>query len=110
VEATKYKPPEAKSGERFVDESRGDKNRKLSGADYNKQVKRETIGWQPSCTCNADIVKPIVCDPFGGSGTTAEVCERYGRRWILIDLSQDYCNIARKRIEKEAVQGKLALS
>jgi len=68
------------------------------------------IGWQPSCTCNADIVKPIVCDPFGGSGTTAEVCERYGRRWILIDLSQDYCNIAVKRIEKEAVQGKLALS
>lgn len=71
------------------------------------RARANTRGWQPSCTCNADIVKPIVCDPFMGSGTVAEVCERYGRAWIGIELSQEYCDIARKRIGKEATQMKL---
>jgi len=52
----------------------------------------------------------VVLDPFLGSGTTAVACERLGRRWIGIDLSKEYCDIARKRIEKEAAQGKLALT
>jgi len=109
VEATKYKPLEAKNGERFVDKSRGDKNRKLSGSDYNKQVKTKTIGWQPSCTCDADTVQPIVLDPFMGSGTVAKVCEKYGRGWIGIELSQEYCDIAVKRLKHETAQYKLDL-
>jgi DNA modification methylase len=51
-----------------------------------------------------------VLDPFIGSGTTAEVCEQYGRRWIGIELSEEYCEIARKRIDKEAAQLKLELT
>lgn len=49
----------------------------------------------------------IVLDPFGGSGTTGEQCEKYGRKWVLIDISEDYCGLSAKRIEQEASQMKL---
>jgi len=51
-----------------------------------------------------------VLDPFMGTGTTAVACERYGRAWIGIELSREYCDIAVKRIEKEARQMKLEIS
>ena len=49
----------------------------------------------------------IVLDPFIGSGTTAVACERLGRKWIGIEISPDYCEIAKQRIEVEAKQIKL---
>ncbi len=39
----------------------------------------------------------IVADVFGGSGTTAAVAERLGRRWITSDLGKPACMIMRKR-------------
>lgn len=41
----------------------------------------------------------IVYDPFGGSGTTAKMAEIAERQWILSEISAEYCEIARKRIE-----------
>ena len=49
----------------------------------------------------------LILDPFLGSGTTAVACEKLGRRWIGIEISQKYCEIAKKRIDLEALQGKL---
>ena len=46
----------------------------------------------------------IVLDPFLGSGTTAVACEKLNRRWIGIEISEEYCKIAKKRIEEEARQ------
>lgn len=40
----------------------------------------------------------IVLDPFMGSGTTALASEFLGRRWIGIELSPNYCEVANKRI------------
>ena len=40
----------------------------------------------------------IVLDPFMGSGTTAIAAERAHRHWIGMDISEDYCNMARERI------------
>jgi DNA methylase len=37
----------------------------------------------------------LVCDPFGGSGTTYAVCERRGRRWIGIEV-EDCVEIVRR--------------
>jgi len=43
------------------------------------------------------LVKPIVLDPFAGSGTTLEVARRLGRRSIGIDINPEYKEIALKR-------------
>ncbi len=40
----------------------------------------------------------IVLDVFGGSGTTAAVAEKLGRRWITTDLGKPACMIMRKRL------------
>lgn len=39
-----------------------------------------------------------VLDPFIGSGTTAIAAEKSGRKWIGIDISAAYCELARERI------------
>lgn len=40
----------------------------------------------------------IVLDVFGGSGTTATVAEKLGRRWITSDIGKPACMIMRKRL------------
>ena len=35
----------------------------------------------------------VVLDPFMGSGTTAYVAQRLGRKWIGIELNEDYAKI-----------------
>ena len=45
----------------------------------------------------------LVADFFSGSGTTAAVAERLGRRWVAVDIGKPACLIARKRlIDQEA--------
>lgn len=41
----------------------------------------------------------LIYDPFIGAGTTALVAIEHGRNWIGSELSPDYCQLARKRIE-----------
>jgi DNA modification methylase len=40
----------------------------------------------------------LVLDPFCGCGTTAEACERWGRRWIGIDIARSAVHAVRKRL------------
>jgi len=61
-----------------------------------------TTGWQPTCKCEPHEPTPCtILDPFGGSGTTAEVALRLGRRAVLIELNPDYITLARERAEPE---------
>ena len=39
-----------------------------------------------------------VLDPFLGSGTTLVACKMEGRRGIGIEISENYCDIARQRV------------
>jgi site-specific DNA-methyltransferase (adenine-specific) len=41
----------------------------------------------------------VVLDPMCGSGTTLKMAKELGRLWIGIDISQEYCNIAQKRVD-----------
>lgn len=40
----------------------------------------------------------VVLDPFGGSGTTAAVAEKHGRRWITIDCREAQVELIHRRI------------
>jgi site-specific DNA-methyltransferase (adenine-specific) len=40
----------------------------------------------------------VVVDPFGGSGTTFVVAERFKRYWLGSELSHEYCTMASHRI------------
>jgi site-specific DNA-methyltransferase (adenine-specific) len=41
----------------------------------------------------------VILDPFNGSGTTSVAAELLDRRWIGIELSENYANVARERIQ-----------
>ncbi len=49
----------------------------------------------------------IILDPFMGSGTTAVSAINSKRDYIGIDISPDYCEMARKRIKQYRSQSKL---
>ena len=42
----------------------------------------------------------VVLDPFMGSGTTGVACVETNRKYIGFDISEDYCKMAERRIEK----------
>ncbi|MBO7575969.1 MAG: site-specific DNA-methyltransferase [Bacteroidales bacterium] len=46
----------------------------------------------------------LVCDFFGGSGTTAAVSERLGRRWITTDIGKPATLVMRKRLIDQEVK------
>ena len=41
----------------------------------------------------------VVLDPFTGSGTSLVAAETLGRRWLGIELSQNYVEVAKKRVQ-----------
>lgn len=104
VNATKYEPEIVSKGNRFVDDSRGDKTRKLSGKEYNEQVKRETVGWKPTCDCDAgEPIPATVLDPFNGAGTTGIVSIKHNRNYIGIELNPAYIELTKQRMNGTAV-------
>ena len=72
-----------------------------------KRVEK-TTGWSPTCDHDAcyDVSYPIipatVLDPFGGSGTVGLVADRLQRSAILIEISPEYAEMARRRIDDDA--------
>jgi DNA modification methylase len=45
----------------------------------------------------------LVLDPFAGSNVTGEVCERLGRRWISIDIIEEYLEGSKFRFDEFCV-------
>lgn len=72
---------------------------RANGEEYSNSDK--TIGWQPTCGCDAgDPIPCTVLDPFVGSGTTLVKARELCRSGIGIDLSFQYLREnARTRLE-----------
>jgi len=69
-----------------------------------------TTGWRPTCEHDLAPIPATVLDPFAGSGTTALVARKHGRRSIGIELSEPYARMAAERLQQlsllaEAVDG-----
>jgi site-specific DNA-methyltransferase (adenine-specific) len=48
----------------------------------------------------------VIMDPFSGSGTTCLAAEMLGRKWIGVDISPNYCEVARKRVHTYQLEQK----
>ena len=65
-------------------------------------------------TYNPELIEPcvlagcpaggVVIDPFNGTGTTGVVALKHGRKYIGIDMSKDYIDMSRRRLEQETAQ------
>ncbi|MEI8171485.1 MAG: DNA methyltransferase [Rhodoferax sp.] len=62
---------------------------------YSTQKTEELLSRILTASCPSN---GLVADFCGGSGTTAAVAEKLGRRWITTDLGKPACMIMRKRL------------
>lgn len=71
----------------------------LSGTERARHMRPATITGY-ACACpepDAPTRPAVVLDPFGGTGTTALAADVLDRAGISVDMSADYCKIARWR-------------
>src|SRR5690606_32531163 len=68
-------------------------------------VESVTLGWQPTCECDADVVPCRVLDPFNGAATTAIAARRLGLDYTGIELNPEYIELSHKRLRKESNRG-----
>jgi DNA modification methylase len=74
----------------------------LGGNRFDEPIRTTTTGWQATCACECDDVRPCwVLDPFCGAGTTGVVALEHGRRFIGVDLNPAYIKLSENRIQKE---------
>lgn len=77
-----------------------------SGAEYEHPTQKpeEIIARLVECSSKEG---EVVLDPFLGSGTTALVAEKMGRRWIGCEIEPQYHGVIEARLDAERSQGKL---
>ena len=66
----------------------------------------ETVGSEPGCNHEAEVVPCTVLDPFAGSGTVGEVAIKHGRNAALIELNPDYLKYIEDRVGRENIASK----
>ena len=99
VEHDKYRAAGA-TGRPKKQELGGSHGGGMNVAGYPQTTSTATITGY-ACACpdtSAPTTPAVVLDPFGGTGTTAMVARALGRTGISLDLSADYCRLAKWRV------------
>jgi len=96
-----------KARERIIKHRSNYAKREHAHAPRSEPSKVDSTGWNPSniqqigwtsCDCNADFEGGIVLDPFCGAGTVLYVAKQLRRRYIGVDIKQEYCDMSEKRL------------
>ena len=64
-----------------------------ANAEYN-------IKGYTDCGCNAGFESGIILDLFMGAGTTAVVAKKQGKRFLGIELKEEYIKMSIERLKK----------
>lgn len=67
--------------------------------EHPTQKPLEVISW--ALQLAGDVT--TVLDPWAGSGTTGRACKDLGKRCVLIEREERYCEVAAKRMEQEVL-------
>ena len=79
-----------------------DKPSRMNSKDMLSLTKEDN-GFVKQCECDTDHTEQDrIIDPFGGSGTTALVADRHNRDATVIELNEQYIEIAKNRLEGDA--------
>lgn len=74
------------------------------GKEHPTQKSLDLMAW---CVAFADRAAgkaaQTILDPFGGSGTTARAAKDLGRKAVLIEREEKYCEIAARRMGQEVL-------
>ena len=62
------------------------------------QSKTKTKGFKATCDCGSEPEPATVLDPFSGAATTGIAALKHGRKYIGIDVNEDYNELAKERI------------
>jgi DNA modification methylase len=84
------------SPNRYIENKYADELRE--GYECGMYSESKTIGWKPTCEHGHEPIPCTVLDIFGGSGTVGEVARNLGRRFILIDLNENYIDMQVRRV------------
>jgi DNA modification methylase len=102
-------------GNKYVEGVKNSDGSVFTGSDTRNKRSVWTVTTKPYkgahfATFPPDLIEPcilagsrpgdMVLDPFGGSGTTAQVALQHGRRVTLCELNPDYAQLAVERISK----------
>ena len=93
-------PPPPTPGRHIIPGRMTDADSKGKQADHPCPRKIGHVKWLVNrWTDSADLV----VDPFAGSGTTGVACRDLGRRCVLVEIEERFCEVAVERCSQEAL-------
>lgn len=72
------------------------------GAVHPTQKPERLMRW---CIANATEPGDLILDPYAGSGTTGRAAKDLGRRAVLIEREERFCEIAVRRLQQAVLPG-----